>query len=732
MEKSKILRFFLGVFMAFMVVFYPLSVLADNRISLAPIKTSVPDSLLDKMFYSASLYSNLVKEYKCDLYLKGYFKVHHQNRLMKYLPSMFRLEKGIDKYLHESISDIHFTTPSLYDRKMRALISTFPNPNSEMFDIIDYLKFNIYSSSLMGDKVLSPLSQSSRIHYHYELDSISYMYGAPIYKINIKPRYRSTQLLEGNLWISSWDWSVKLFDLKGKYDMVSFRMRMHMGDTPDTKLLPTKISLDLDFKFVGNHVEMNYMGWLNYNAVKFMDKKEIFDTKKKNEELLNVSSSYILTCDTSKLVTNRDSFNVLRPIPLSYQEDTIYSAYEKRIQQRELDGIKKQKNQTKKQKNLIFWGQLGDALISSYYIDIPKIGHIKCSPLINPVLISYSHRRGISYKQVFKFNKLFYDGRLLRIVPQIGYNFTKKELYAKGDIKYIYNPKKNAALELNIGNGNRIYSSVVLDQLKNIPDSTFSFEGLELDYFKDIYLNLSHDFEVVNGLRLWTGLSMHWRYTESTPEVEQRVSSRYNSFAPRVRIEWTPRMRYYMNGNRKINVGSKYPTFSLDYERGLKIFKNSGGYDRVEMSAEQVLKIRKVHALAYHMGCGFFTNQKTTYFVDYVNFSYRNLPKGWNDDIGGTFEMLDRRWYNSASHYFSSNFTFESPFILLYPLGGLLSIVQKERLYGGILFMPHLMPYFEFGYGIGTHAFDAGVFIGNERGKFTSVGFKFTFELFND
>lgn len=47
------------------------------------------------------------------------------------------------------------------------------------------------------------------------------------------------------------------------------------------------------------------------------------------------------------------------------------------------------------------------------------------------------------------------------------------------------------------------------------------------------------------------------------------------------------------------------------------------------------------------------------------------------------------------------------------------------------LFMPHLNPYFEIGYGIGTHIFDAGVFIGNERGKFTSVGCKFTFELFN-
>ena len=59
-------------------------------------------------------------------------------------------------------------------------------------------------------------------------------------------------------------------------------------------------------------------------------------------------------------------------------------------------------------------------------------------------------------------------------------------------------------------------------------------------------------------------------------------------------------------------------------------------------------------------------------------------------------------------------------------------MVQQERLYGGILFMPHLNPYLEVGYGIGTHIFDVGVFVGSVNGKFNAVGFKFTFELFND
>lgn len=46
-----------------------------------------------------------------------------------------------------------------------------------------------------------------------------------------------------------------------------------------------------------------------------------------------------------------------------------------------------------------------------------------------------------------------------------------------------------------------------------------------------------------------------------------------------------------------------------------------------------------------------FTKQEDMYFVDFANFARRNLPEGWNDDIGGTFQLLDGRWYNSSRQY---------------------------------------------------------------------------------
>lgn len=708
---------------------YITAVGGGNQALASSYKPYVADTILTRIFRSASVYAEEVGEYKADLYLKGRLQIHKQNKIIKYVPSMFRFEKGINDYIHESISGLYYTAPNIYDRKIRAVSTTFTGGNSRFFDILEFMKFNIYAPSLMEDKLLSPLNEQSSVHYYYLLDSVDYWKAGEVYKIRVIPRYRSTQLLEGFFWISTKDWTIRYLDFRGKYDLIRFHIAMRMGEAEDTKYLPQLINLDIIFKFLRNNLEMNYTGWLKYDEVIFK-KKEEMDLLLRKSRKYNLSNSYTLTCDTTQLVQDRDSFARIRPLPLTDWEDSLYRAFDERRWKERGDTLPKV--ETKFKKNLVYMGQLGDALISSYNVDISKVGNITCSPLINPLLVSYSHRNGISYSQEFKYNKLFHDGRLLHIVPQIGYNFTKKELYAKMDAEYVYNPEKHGSIMINVGNGNRIYSSIVLDQLKQTPDSIFSFDGLELDYFKDVYLNLSHNIEILNGLTVWTGIAMHWRYAvNGTSEVAERVRLRYNSFAPRLRVEWTPGMYYYMNGHRKINIGSRYPTFLIDYERGIKVMKNFGEYERFEFSAEQKIRVRDLHTIAYHIGGGFFTNQEDMYFVDYVNFANRNLPQGWNDDIGGTFQMLDGRWYNASRHYFRGNMTYETPFLLLYPVGRLLSFIQKERIYAGVLFMPHLNPYVELGYGVGTHLFDFGVFIGNEKGKFTSVGCKFTFELFN-
>ena len=165
----------------------PLIGKSENIISLFPKNRVVPDSILDRMYSSASIYSKEVKSYKSNLYFKGKITVHNRNRIIKYIPSMFKLEDSISSYVHESISELQYTAPNIYDRKIKAMISTFKSQRGRVFDVMDYLKFNIYSSSFMSDKVLSPLNGQSRIHYKYYLDSLSYINDILCLKIIVNP-----------------------------------------------------------------------------------------------------------------------------------------------------------------------------------------------------------------------------------------------------------------------------------------------------------------------------------------------------------------------------------------------------------------------------------------------------------------------------------------------------------------------------------------------------------------
>ena len=567
----------------------PLAVQAKREKVDMPDKPVVSDSILQCIFQFSPFYSRIIDEYKADLYIKGKVKVHKRNHLIRYVPSMFRFEKHINDYLMESLSELHYTAPDIYDRKIKAVSTTFPRNRGQITDVMDYLNMNIYSSSLMSDKLLSPLDKKSSRYYHYLLDSIAGSSDCQRYKILIIPKFRGTQLVSGYMWVSDQIWTIRELYIEGVYDVIRFKVRVKMGEEGDVEFLPVQFDLNLVFKFLGNHLEMDIGAWLKYNEIKFYEGAARRKSQKKHHH--DLTESYKLTCDSEQLITDKEKFNELRPIPLSALEDSLYRSYALR-QDTLLRVPKKKKNE-----HLEFWGELGDMLISSYNVNLSSMGSVRCSPLINPVLLDYSHSRGFSYKQKFKYSRLFHDGRVLRISPQIGYNFTHKELYVKADADWQYWPEKQASFEVSVGNGNRIYSSVVLDQLKQLPDSTFNFDQLELDYFKDVYLNLFHNIEIVNGLFVKAGVSVHWRYLINNSKVIlekplpdkdwaalRGIRSEYNSFAPRIRIEWTPGMYYYMNGRRKMNVGSSMPTFMLDYERGIKgVFKSTGAHERLSL-----------------------------------------------------------------------------------------------------------------------------------------------------
>ncbi|WP_288506916.1 DUF5686 family protein [uncultured Bacteroides sp.] len=690
------------------------------------------DSILYNVMTFAPFYEKIVNDYRADLYIKGKLNIRKKNFMFRYLPKMFRMQKGVREYLMESYSDLHFTAPDIYDQKVIAGYGTVFSGGFQA-TMLEYFHVNVYSATLLYDRLLSPLAKNGKKYYRYQIDTIMGGQDNLHYKIRFIPKTKSDQLVGGYMIVSSDVWSVREIRFSGRSELLTFENLIKMGEVgDDNEFLPVRYEFEVRFNFVGNVVDGSYLASLDYSSIELKEKSKYRKEKKK----LNLTESYTLRCDTNSLHLDSAYFASLRPIELMDDEKKLYEDYAFRKDTTALKPPSKRR---------VFWGEIGDFLLSDLNVDLSRIGSVKCSPIINPLLLSYSGSNGFSWRQDFKYNRLFSGDKLLRIVPRIGYNFTRKEFYWSANADFDYWPQKRGAIHVNFGNGNRIYSSDVLDELKAMPDSTFDFDQIHLDYFKDLYFNFRHSIEVVNGLELSVGFSAHRRtaveksrfvvLNSSLPlasDFLDKFKDTYISFAPRVRVEWTPCLYYYMNGKRKINLRSAYPTFSVDYERGIKgIFKSTGQYERIEFDLQHHVQLGLMRNIYYRFGFGAFTNQEQLYFVDFANLARSNLPIGWNDDIGGVFQLLDGRWYNSSRKYVRAHFTYEAPFLFLRHLMKYTRYVQNERLYVNTLFVPHLNPYLEIGYGIGTHIFDVGVFVSSENWKYTEVGCKFTFELFN-
>ena len=701
------------------------------------------DSILNNVMTFAPFYEKLVTDYRADLYIKGTMDIKRKNFILRYVPSMFRLQKGVRQYMVETYSDLHFTAPNIYDQKVKASVGTVHNSRG-VPGMLEYFNINLYSSTLLYDRLLSPLAKNGRKYYKYLIDSIMGGTDNRQYKIRFIPKSKSDQLVGGYMIVSSDVWSVREIRFSGRSELLLFSCLIKMGGVgEDDEFLPVSYNVEGQFNFLGNRINGVYVASLNYHDIVLEENqnewKEKVRARTKGKSKYGLSDSYNLQCETASYHTDSAYFETLRPIPLSESERKLY----------EEDALRKdaiQRNIKPKSKSQVFWGQVGDVLISDYKLNLSNLGSVKCSPIINPFLLSYSGSNGLSYRQSFKYNRLFKHDRLLRVVPKLGYNFTRKEFYWSVNSEFNYLPEKMGTFHVDFGNGNRIYSSDVLDDLKAIPDSVFDFNQIHLDYFYDLYFNFRHSIEIINGLELSVGFSTHRRkavkpsklvpLTKSlelpNEDIQGKIRNTYLSFAPRVRLEWTPCLYYYMNGHRKINLRSKYPTFSIDWERGIKgVFGSTGQYERLEFDLQHHIPLGLMRNIYYRFGFGMFTNQKEMYFVDFNHFTRSNLPEGWNDEIGGVFQLLDRRWYNASRKYIRGHFTYEAPFLLLKHLIKYTRYVQNERLYASILSVPHLQPYIELGYGIGTHIFDFGVFVGSENWRYTEVGCKFTFELFN-
>lgn len=657
---------------------------------------------------------------EAELYLRQRVSVKKKNLLVNLFPNMTRFDKDEKSYLSEYIYKVTHFYRMLPDVQRVATLSTYERSSGEMDVVLEFMTPQLCGERLFNEEYLSPLSASNRKYYTYSVDTAYCIPGRV--KLTAKPRYDNMQLFSAAGFIMSAT-DEKLYEvrLEGRNEQFGFSAVFNMDQGTSIGLLVDSVSLFVDYSFAGNSMDITADGV--YNRIRTVPHSEEHGWR--NLFMGSVSMAQ----PTGQGACFPDS---CRRFPLSAADSLFYIS-------KGVLGTAVPRSAVRRQSDskigYLLW-RVGDGAISSHKLAWGD-SDLRISPIINPSYLSYSSSKGLSYKIAMNLRTSLSQKCRLEVKPAIGYNFKYSEPYwnVRGALSFA--PMKRAAFTVDVGRGSSLYSSEVLDYIKDSSFDSLRFDKLPLVYYRDFHVKTSLRVEPLNGLELQVGTNLYRRslYKSVVPPEYAGLDFKryYRRFAPHLRVTWHPGMHYCVVDGRKVNLGSRAPRFTAEVEQGISgVFGSLGSYTRAEFDVQYKRSVSSASSLYMRMAAGGYFRADDIYFVDYSFLRNNLLPLDKEDETSGAFQLLDREWYNSADRYLSLNASYESPFLFMQKIIPSAHFIKSEALYANMLFISHLLPYWECGYGVETPYVNIGLFAGFERATFLKFGYKVSFSLFKE
>jgi len=627
-----------------------------------------------------------------NVYIRYSATTERRNPTLMAIPTMFYISQGQREHAGETYSKVFIRGGSIAEATTQVSVSTLRHNSSAMPMLLKYLMPDIYGTTMIDGQILSPLNGSNTRLYRY---TVTYLTGNRA-EVVFRPRRYNTQLVSGSAIADRSTGRVIRIRFNGEYDMIRFSVDATMGGQGLRSMMPKTCDIDARFHFMGNSIATAYHAVYD-NPIDLPD---------------SVSGSHDMSL-----------MEEMRPSPLPAHISRLYS---ERLASRKDTAAVDSAEIRRQQKRLdkVLWNAVGSNLVKRIKgsFGVSSQGSFRISPILNPLSISYSRRKGLTYKLRVRGSYKFSGNSDIYLNFRGGYSLKQKQFYFSLPLRYTYNRRRNGYIEVEVGNGNRITNSAIVEQVKHERLDSIDWDKMSLDYFKDAYLKAAFNYDIASKWSFQPGVVFHRRTAVDSRgfSMAQRPTE-YHSFAPSLEVQFRP-------------DGWQGPILTADYERGIKgVWGADMEYERVELDASWRKRLSSLRSMSLRAGGGFYTSKSdNAYFLDYTNFREENIPGGWNDDWMGEFQLLNSNWYNASEYYVRTNITYESPLMLLsrLPLAG--RFIEMERIYVNTLYVERLHPYMECGYGFTNRYFSLGVFMASSNHAFEGVGCRFSFELFRD
>ncbi len=661
-------------------------VLADQKLTMETvvIKKGGEDpayEIIRSAIKKKNFYANQVKSFTCNIYGKDLIKLKTLPKKIfgQKIPDSDRKDMGLDStgsgiiYLSESVSKVSAQQPDKI--KLEVMSSRVSGSGSFGFNFPSFISLYSNNVKIFTDRFnprgfISPIADGALNFYRYKYLGTFFENGRSTSSIQVMPKRKFEPLFSGIINIVEDEWSIQSFNLT-----LTKSSQLEVMDTLQISQLHVPLEggmrrvknqlLHFNFKQFGIDAGGNFLTVYSDYNVKPNFSKKYFD---------NVVIKY----DTGVNKKTTAYWDSTRAVPLEKEEEQDYkkkdSIYiqnkDSLLSRRSIDSLNKNQLKIKPQDiflrgvrrnhytktNTISWGI--DPLLTNAEYNPAEGAVVNLNGYINK--FGNKSRSGISFRPSIR-----YGFNNTHLNPQASLTFftreqdsvsTKLKRYSvtlSGGKRVSQFNKESNFLPLSNTIGTLFYGKNYLKTYENTFGSIAynrRFEsGLRFTVYglfeNRIPLNNTTNFTIFK--KDSSNITPNYPIEKLTEQFEA-----HKAFITGVTISFRPGQKFIQFPTYKVGIGSKYPTFVLNYTKGINKILGSGvDFDKWRFSIQDDKNLKIAGAIKYKIGIGGLLNSKKVFIQDFQHFNGNRVLSA--SEYVNSFQLAPYYAYSTIEKFYS-------------------------------------------------------------------------------
>ncbi len=572
-----------------------------------------------------------IKKFQCEVYIKGQMQLRDFPK--SFMGRKIDFEDGDSSkrkmiFLSETIAKYSVQLP---EREKVEVLSTKVSGRSGAFGLSDPQIISFYENTIsVGEDLnprgfISPIANSALNYYRYKFEGTFFESGREVSRIKVIPRRAYEPLFSGYINIIENEWRIQSVDLvllRAQQMQLLDTLRIQQLYVPagNVWLIKNQVIYPsgkvLGFDFFGSFVQVYDKFDMNPQfKPKFFDHTilKFYDSSNKK------SSAY---------------WDSIRPLPLLTEEVRDYkkkdSLEQVRKDPRYLDSLDAKRNKIRLS-GILFTGQ-------SYTIRKRK-ENIRLESLLST--LNYNTVEGGVINFSPSYSRRFEGRKSLSVSPDIRYGFANKHI--NPSVSMGYNFGKKYFQNINISGGRNVFQfnnagSITqrINTLTTLASGANYMKIYEADFVRVGYsagigngLSISGNFQFQNRYPLENLTDpVTWKKNPSkafTPNFPTELSAvnmpRNQASSVTLGLIWRPGADYIEFPDRKVGLGSKYPTFTASVTKGIHgLFGSDVDYTKWRIGMNDDLDLKLAGKFSYNIVASGFLDAGKTYTPDYIHY----------------------------------------------------------------------------------------------------------------